>query len=622
MGAVQKAFTWQELAVLLSGYNYAAIVLVDSRYLYPAAYRTTPAAPALASPPPALSAASPACNTPKRQRDDGHGGGVSTGTGVQDESEAPSRRRRRRPEVQGSVDRESEEAASVVVVGDPPLSSAFSKPAVPSPAVESQEEEGKDRRKDAEVRNRGAAAPAPHAVERGGGVSLSPQAIPPPRGMRKSLGSDFFCGEAERGASLSSPCLAGAAAAGAAVHPRRSPQPLSTASTVADGADGTGSTPFSTPVVASPPPLKPTALCAPVGAVNGTTASPLVGADAALTPADSAYCGHYILLVGWSEAERVFIARDPARPSSAGAPVDGSSDAHVYLALPPEALDRARRCHGTDEDVLVIDLARSRKGGVAAAPLAAAAAATALAASAASPAAAAAAASAMVGLFAMAAAAAAAAAGADASKFREWGWPDPAAWFGGSGSGAGPGAGAGAASGGDSVDGTPSKPDSVSVGGWGSQQGEAAESASKRLAGLLSLAASGWRFPTVGDAYRGPRAWGAGGTKAEQEREGGEEGEEGERWAVRMASAMEGLLEGGRRAAYTMEGFLQSRRRAAYTMEGLLEGGRRAAYSLRDSLADVADAPGGAGAEWCGAMAWDPSGTPASGAARAVSSPA
>lgn len=68
------------------------------------------------------------------------------------------------------------------------------------------------------------------------------------------------------------------------------------------------------------------------------------------------------------------------------------------------------------------------------------------------------------------------------------------------------------------------------------------------------------------------------------------------------AYTMEGLLEGGRRAAYTMEGILQG---GAYTMEGLLEGGRRAAYSLRDSLADVADAPGGAGAECCASMARD-----------------
>lgn len=625
MGAVQKAFSWQELAVLVSGYNYAAIVLVDSRYLYPAAYRATPGAPALTPPSPALSAASSTWNTPKRQRDDGQGDMRRREGGRRDESEAPSRRRRRRPGgVQGGVDHEGEEAHNAVVLGDPPLPSPLSTPPVmPSARLAGgqEEEEGKDGRRDPSIPDL-RAADAARAVKGGeGGVSVAPRAIPPSRGVRKSLGSDFFDGEAERRASLS---LSAAAAAAAAAHARLSP--LSTSSTATEGTSGTVSTPFSSPMLASPPPLKPAVLCAPVSTANATTTatSPrIAGGDAASTPTDSAYCGHYLLLVGWSEADGVFIARDPALPSSAGAPGDGSSsDAHVFIALTPDALDRARRSYGTDEDVLVIDLARSRKGGVTAAPLAAAAAATALAASAASPAAAA---SAMVGLFAMAAAAAAA--GADASMFREWGWPVPAAWFGGNSSSSG---GAGGGNGGGGRDGAPgSNPGSVGV-GLGSQQG-GAESASKRLASLLSLAASGWRFPTVGDAYRGPRPWGAGGTKAGQVGEEGEE-EEGERWAVRMASAMEGLLEGGRRAAYTMEGLLQGGRRAAYSMEGLLraayamesllEGGRRAAYSLRDSLADVAEAPGGAGAECCGAMARECPGTPVPGAARVISSPA
>ncbi|CAM9835766.1 unnamed protein product, partial [Ectocarpus fasciculatus] len=100
---------------------------------------------------------------------------------------------------------------------------------------------------------------------------------------------------------------------------------------------------------------------------------------------DSSYCGHYILLVGWSEADGVFIARDPALPSSTpstaaaaaarpgggagGGGRGGDPNAHACIALTPEALDRARRSYGTDEDVLVIDLARSRKGGVPTAPL-------------------------------------------------------------------------------------------------------------------------------------------------------------------------------------------------------------------------------------------------------------
>lgn len=171
----------------------------------------------------------------------------------------------------------------------------------------------------------------------------------------------------------------------------------------------------------------------------------------------------------------------------------------------------------------------------------------------------------------------------------------------------------------------------------------------RRLASLLSLAASGLRFPAVvGDGTKGPRvSWGAGagglGRGAGSE---AEEKEEHERWAVRMASAMlseggrraaytmEGLLQGGRRAAYTMEGLLQGGahtmegllqggahtmegllqggRRAAYTMEGLLEGGRRAAYNLRDQLADVADAPGGAGAESCAVAVFNSPGSPVS----------
>ena len=139
----------------------------------------------------------------------------------------------------------------------------------------------------------------------------------------------------------------------------------------------------------------------------------------------------------------------------------------------------------------------------------------------------------------------------------------------------------------------------------------------------MSLAASGWRFPTVGDAYRGPRvpwmtgSWGATGGGSGS----GLTTEERERWDVRMASAMEGLLQGGRRAAYTMEGFLQG---GAPTVEGLLEGGRRAAYSFRDSLADAVDSPGGAGAECCAALersnlhAWNPPGSPVSPSIGAV----
>ncbi|CAM9512376.1 unnamed protein product, partial [Ectocarpus sp. 12 AP-2014] len=66
VGAVQKAFSWQELAVLVSSYNYAAIVLVDSRYLHPTSYRgsTAAAAAAAAAAAPALTPSAPVLGPP------------------------------------------------------------------------------------------------------------------------------------------------------------------------------------------------------------------------------------------------------------------------------------------------------------------------------------------------------------------------------------------------------------------------------------------------------------------------------------------------------------------------------------------------------------------------------
>lgn len=619
VGAVQRTLSWQELAVLLSGYDYAAIVLVDSRFLHPGACRTptpalAPASPAAASTSSAPSLAthslSPPWSTPKRQREDGDGDvcrGGADGTGGDEKGGAPSRRRRRRPRAQGGFDDRSDPAITAKGAAKFPSVSLKPDPAalLSVPLSAQGDEHGPDAR---ETISNLRVRPAPHAVE-GDGTMMSSFATPSPRNAgRKSLGSiavDTQEHDVPQGsAAFSLPSFTAAPTDNTETgSPARSPQ-----------------------VLASPPPLKSAAFRAPISTTGGSS-SPRASHDPSAS-ADSSYCGHYILLVGWSEANRMFIARDPglsSSPESSGAAGVGSDpNAHVFTALTPEVLDRARHSCGTDDDVLVVDLARSRRG-VVATPLglAAAAATTALAASAASSAA-------MVGLIAMAAAAAAA--GAEGSVFKEWGWPDPVAWFGGHAGGGGSGCG----DGGGFRGGTSTKTSCAGVGvddGEGLTQG-GTDSAAKRLASLLSARASGWRFPTVGDAYRGPRVlWRNGGMSTGGDRTEAEAAAEGERWAVRMASAMEGLLQGGRRAAYTveglfqggtytMEGLMQVGRRGAYTMEGLLEGGRRAAYSLRDSLADVADAPGGAGAECYVAVAWNSPASPASPSVGAVMSPA
>lgn len=630
--------------MLVSSYNYAAIVLVDSRYLHPTSYRgptaaaapvLTPSAPVPGPPSPLLAPPSPATaaaaveltppaqswSTPKRHREEAEEEAGVRGWGGSEEFSAGAgdgaRRRRKRPAANRATPIDVSPGGPKEALGAASGATA----ALPAPL----------RARDA---NTGHLRLSPAVVDDGGDMTVF-VTPPAPKSGRKYLAGDLGTagvmsqqwGEngsrgdrasAEPPVQRTMPSATGPVSPPVTLHapspagsPRGSPPPI---------------------MVASPPPLK---------AAGRVSPPPATGGDgAASPPKDSSYCGHYILLVGWSEADGVFIARDPALPSStpstATAAGGGDPNAHACIALTPEALDRARRSYGTDEDVLVIDLARSRKGGVPTAPLAAAAAATALAASAASSAAAA---SAMVGILAMAAAAAAA--GAEASGFKEWAWPDRAAWFSGQHATAADvdGTGGRVASGGDEVVGRRGVPLS------------GAESAARRLASLLSLAASGLRFPTVGDAYRAPGVLRGNGTGGGGDGGGAgsgadaEEKEEQERWAVRMASAMlleggrraaytmEGLLEGGRRAAYTMEGFLQGGantmegllqggRRAAYTMEGLLEGGRRAAYNLRDQLADVADAPGGAGAECCSIAVLTSPGSPVSPARMPVVSPA
>ena len=616
--------------MLLSRYDYAAIVLVDARHLHPSDRRTQSPQSPLVSP---LSPASTANSTPKRRREDAAEGRDSDGVEVRatqkkNESGAPSRRlRRRKPKGYVNMDPGNRGEGAVGASGsavNPSVHASVGRASL-SPILsgvwigEIEATEGPNKARNLCV------SPLPHAVD-GDVIAASPFVTPPaPRLGRKVLaeGGTWGFGDTSGGTDDT------------AVHPSSfspiDPRSRSTSPSAASDGDGHA--------FASPPYLSP-------------LASPPQETEAS---AESSYCGHYILLVGWSEADGVFIARDPALPSSppsnltcpasliAGRRTIDDPSAHVCLALTPEVLDRARHSYGTDEDVLVIDLARSKKGGINAAPLAAAAAATALAASAASSAAAA---SALVGLFAMAAAAAAAR--GETSGFKEWAWPDPYAWFGGQAAGVvnNADAASGAGDNGSSVDSGGSGGSAttaasrVRVAVEGFTQG-GAEGAARKLASFLSLAPIGWRFSMVGDAYRGPRVWRTGSDGASEA-----EVDEGERWAARVANAVEGLLEGGRRAAYTMEGLLQGGantmeglleggrraaytmeglllggaytmeglleggRRAAYTMEGLLEGGRRAAYILRDSLADVADAPGGAGAECCASMARDAPGSP------------
>lgn len=609
-------------------------------------------------------------STPKRHSEDDEGGvfrgGITGGKTREDEGGAPSRRRRRRPiapQGNGRQHRGVEVAGVRAAAGPTRFPSARSAPDLTAPPLVLSIMPGTEQTRSKSGRD---AAGNPRAssachYSAGDGDVVSPFVTPslPQRG-RKTLGreldgslelSDAWKRQRRDGPNdHAETCLRRSSSA--ALLGARRPWLTSTGTSPAAACDArdppeaceAGSPRSFFPVLASPPPLKPAALrvTPPISITSSTSVSSSTGSspgacDEPSPPDGSSYCGHYILLVGWSEADGVFFARDPALPppSPAATPValPGRNDpgAHVYMTLTPEALDRARLSYGTDEDVVVVDLAVSRKGGVTAAPLAAAAAATALAASAASSAAAA---SALVGLVAMAAAAAAA--GADTSGFKEWAWPDPAGWFGGYVGGVSSGGSGGIHRSGDDKktsggvgDGDGGVGVRVGVGvGAGLSQG-GVESAAKRLASLLSLAASGLRFPTVPDAYRGPRvpwktgSWGAtgGGNGSDLQTE-----EERERWDVRMASAMEGLLQGGRRAAYTMEGFLQG---GAHTMEGLLEGGRRAAYSFRDSLADAVDSPGGAGAECCAALersslhAWKPPGSPVSPSIRTtVMSPA
>jgi len=58
----------------------------------------------------------------------------------------------------------------------------------------------------------------------------------------------------------------------------------------------------------------------------------------------SGYVGHYILITGYDEKRRGYFIMDPAK----------ASDTPDVNFVPCDAVDRARRSHGTDEDLVII----------------------------------------------------------------------------------------------------------------------------------------------------------------------------------------------------------------------------------------------------------------------------
>lgn len=677
VGAIQKAFSWRELSVLLSGYEYAAIMLVDSRYLYPT-YSMPPLTRALT--PPETDDGASDCS--EANEGDGPPSAESGGHRARDVSKVGfAHRQRDRASLASDEDKGRRFRRRKVKPGtrrdggtleqDPEDDHKSSNGATNS--ERSGREEPTLRSSSACLSLDPSSSPKPppqhqsdapdKIPERGRGSEgpsrpLSPWTSRDASSDRSTLGHDersrgsspamspaTSCEQRKRTANLVSRRML---PADATEPPGSNPKPASRSRAPLSPLPAENRAPQRpAPALSSPRPTKKMSL-SPPSSPHGSSRHVSVGTPSPgsapfgpslRTPSPpsspspaSSYCGHYILLVGWSEAERVFIARDPSLPSSPsdGSGAQGGPDAQVGICLSPEALDRARRSFGTDEDILVIDLARSRKGGVAAGPLAAAAAATALAASAASSAAAA---SALVGLLAMAAAAAAS---SEASGFSTWGWPDPVAWFGGGGASTTPASGTGASGANDENGaGNSRRREGEDGDGKGFPEGMA-EAAARRFASLLSLAASGLKFPTVGDGgaesaarrlaslvslaasgLRFPTVVGDGYRSSRDAREGAAES------AAKKLASLLSLAASGLRFPSVGDGYRypwESRaggeatvvdgdgerwaQRVASALEGLLEGGKRAAYSLRDSLADVADAPGGAGAECGGGMAW------------------
>ncbi|CAN0411097.1 unnamed protein product, partial [Ectocarpus fasciculatus] len=372
VGAVQKAFSWQELAVLVSSYNYAAIVLVDSRYLHPTSYRgstaaaaapaLTPPAPVLGPPSPLLAPPSPAAaasaveltppaqswSTPKRHREEAEDEGGVRGWGGSGELSAGAgdgaRRRRKRPAAARATPIDDSPCGPGMTLGTASGATA----ALPAPLS-------------ARDANTGHLRLSP-AVGGDMAMFVTP---PAPKSGRKYLAGDL-------GASSGAGGTAGVISQQGGENGRRDDRasaepPVQRTTTPPATVPVSPPFPFHAPspagsprgspppiLVASPPPLKAAAGLVsppPAGGGDGGAASP---------PKDSSYCGHYILLVGWSEADGVFIARDPALPSSTpstaaaaarpggaagGGGRGGDPNAHACIALTPEALDRARRSY-------------------------------------------------------------------------------------------------------------------------------------------------------------------------------------------------------------------------------------------------------------------------------------
>jgi hypothetical protein len=85
------------------------------------------------------------------------------------------------------------------------------------------------------------------------------------------------------------------------------------------------------------------------GANAGRQAGGGVGAAAGgASASNSGYTGHYVVVCGYEDG--LYVVRDPA------------STAPESVRVPPEALESARKCFGTDEDILLIESpAQTRK---------------------------------------------------------------------------------------------------------------------------------------------------------------------------------------------------------------------------------------------------------------------
>jgi hypothetical protein len=88
-------------------------------------------------------------------------------------------------------------------------------------------------------------------------------------------------------------------------------------------------------------------LCSSTTDMAGLPLSPGL-ANSALEPSEPAYTGHYVLLCGYDERLDCFDIRDPA-------------SAREQLIVSAARLDAARKCFGTDEDLLLVTPGSARK---------------------------------------------------------------------------------------------------------------------------------------------------------------------------------------------------------------------------------------------------------------------